>query len=170
MDRIYYFLSKLDSLGYKIYEGDLPGEEELKDIIQSDETIRSIENIIPQVLIELNGKISLEGTLDNWRRPADRQTTYDEIMSLSYDNVTKPIEMMMLRSEINGVLAELKEREQDVLKRRYGLTGEAEMTLEEVGEIYGLTRERIRQIESKALRALMHPKKKQKLIDFYIDD
>jgi RNA polymerase primary sigma factor len=58
---------------------------------------------------------------------------------------------------INDELDQLPDRVADVLRRRYGIGFEDEMTLEEVGQIYGVTRERIRQIEAKGFRRLMHP-------------
>lgn len=167
MDKIYILLSKLEDNGFDIYRGDLPDGEMLRNIIKDDEVLPSIEHIIPQVMNELSGKISIEGTLDNWRSSANRRTVYDELMELSYDNVTSVVELEMLRTEITKALEVLTDRERDVIKKRYGLTGKQEMTLEEVGEDYGLTRERIRQIESKALRKLSQPKRKDKLIDFY---
>jgi len=60
----------------------------------------------------------------------------------------------------------LTERESKVLQMRFGLNGSKPLTLEEVGKNFGVTRERIRQIESKALRKLRHPSRKKKLQDF----
>ena len=71
--------------------------------------------------------------------------------------------------EIRNVLSTLTEREQEVLELRFGLTDGTVRTLEEVGQVFGVTRERIRQIESKALRKLRHPSRAKKLkglIDF----
>ena len=58
---------------------------------------------------------------------------------------------------VNDELDQLPDREADVIRRRYGIGFDDEMTLEEVGQIYGVTRERIRQIEAKGFRRLMHP-------------
>ena len=63
----------------------------------------------------------------------------------------------MLKSELNDVLKTLTEREEKVLRLRFGIDDGQSLTLEEVGKIFGVTRERIRQIESKALRKLKHP-------------
>lgn len=62
-----------------------------------------------------------------------------------------------LRRDVEAALKELDERAADILRRRFGLSGMEEQTLEEVGAIYNVTRERIRQIESKALRKLARP-------------
>jgi RNA polymerase primary sigma factor len=63
-------------------------------------------------------------------------------------------------------LGTLSEREAKVLKLRFGLEGSKAMTLEEVGKVFGVTRERIRQIEAKALRKLKHPSRRKKLQDY----
>lgn len=72
----------------------------------------------------------------------------------------------MLRENVEEVLSALSDREAKVLKMRFGLSGNKMMTLEEVGRQFGVTRERIRQIEAKALRKLKHPSKRKKLHDF----
>ena len=72
----------------------------------------------------------------------------------------------MLRENIGEVLDALSDREAKVLKMRFGLNGGKAMTLEEVGQKFGVTRERIRQIEAKALRKLRHPSRRKQLQDF----
>ena len=75
----------------------------------------------------------------------------------------------MLKEELSGVLATLTDREERVLRLRFGLDDGQCRTLEEVGQIFGVTRERIRQIEAKALRKLRHPSRSRKLKDFLTD-
>lgn len=72
----------------------------------------------------------------------------------------------MLRENVEEVLSALSDREAKVLKMRFGLSGNKMMTLEEVGQKFGVTRERIRQIEAKALRKLKHPSRRKMLQDF----
>ena len=75
---------------------------------------------------------------------------------------------MKLREELDEVLATLTEREERVLRLRFGLIDGRQRTLEEVGKEFNVTRERIRQIEAKALRKLKHPSRSKKLKDFMI--
>lgn len=72
----------------------------------------------------------------------------------------------LLKDEISKVLLTLTEREEKVIKLRFGLEDGKSRTLEEVGQIFGVTRERIRQIEAKALRKLRHPSRSRKLKDY----
>lgn len=72
----------------------------------------------------------------------------------------------LLKDHLDEVLGTLTEREAKVLKLRFGLEATKQMTLEEVGKVFGVTRERIRQIEAKALRKLKHPSRRKKLQDY----
>lgn len=72
-----------------------------------------------------------------------------------------------LRNELERVLETLPKKEQDILKLRFGWENGVTKTLEEVGILYGVTRERIRQIESKAIRRLRHPSRAKKLKDYW---
>ncbi|MFV0249961.1 MAG: RNA polymerase sigma factor RpoD [Bacilli bacterium] len=72
----------------------------------------------------------------------------------------------MLKDEISQVLLTLTEREEKVIRLRFGLEDGKSRTLEEVGQMFGVTRERIRQIEAKALRKLKHPSRSRKLKDY----
>ena len=75
----------------------------------------------------------------------------------------------MLKEELSGVLLTLTEREEKVLRLRFGLDDGQCRTLEEVGQVFNVTRERIRQIEAKALRKLRHPSRSRRLKDFLTD-
>jgi RNA polymerase primary sigma factor len=73
---------------------------------------------------------------------------------------------MLLREDLESVLATLTPRERDVLRLRYGLDDGRMKTLEEIGQIFNVTRERIRQIEAKALRKLRHPNRNSVLKEY----
>ncbi len=75
-------------------------------------------------------------------------------------------EQGMVKEQLMQVLSTLTPREEKVIRMRYGLDDNRQRTLEEVGQAFGVTRERIRQIEAKALRKLRHPKRKDKLRGF----
>ena len=73
----------------------------------------------------------------------------------------------LLAEALKEILDTLTEREADVLRMRFGMYDGRTHTLEEVGQIFGVTRERIRQIENKAIRKLRHPSRAKKILDFY---
>jgi RNA polymerase primary sigma factor len=72
----------------------------------------------------------------------------------------------LLKEQVRSILDSLSEREREVLEMRFGLRDGQAHTLEEVGQFFGVTRERIRQIEAKALRKLRHPYRSRKLRDY----
>ena len=85
------------------------------------------------------------------------------------DNVPVPAEaaaQTLLKEQLDEVLSTLTEREQKVLRLRFGMSDGRARTLEEVGKEFDVTRERIRQIEAKALRKLRHPSRSRKLRDY----
>ena len=73
------------------------------------------------------------------------------------DVVIHEVEQNNLREKIDEVLTDLSDQEQQVLRMRFGLDDDTPKTLEEIGKVFGVTRERIRQIEAKAIRKLRHP-------------
>jgi RNA polymerase primary sigma factor len=85
------------------------------------------------------------------------------------DKVPGPVEKadrQLLKEQVRGVLGVLSDREREVLEMRFGLKDGQDHTLEEVGRHFGVTRERIRQIEAKALRKLRHPTRSRQLKDY----
>ncbi len=86
------------------------------------------------------------------------------------DNTPGPVDATsnaMLSEALTEILGTLTEREADVLRMRFGMYDGRTHTLEEVGQIFGVTRERIRQIENKAIRKLRHPSRAKEIKDFY---
>ena len=96
----------------------------------------------------------------------DNPCFYKTHRILSYDGEEQLIEEIsgiLMKEQIMDVLDTLTPREEKVLRLRHGLDGDEEKTLEEIGQMFKLTRERIRQIESKAIRKLRHPSRQKKL-------
>ncbi len=93
----------------------------------------------------------------------------DFIEDKDVENPAHQTAFTLLQEQLGEVLKTLPEREQEVLKMRFGLEDGYSLTLEEVGLYFNVTRERIRQIEAKALRRLRHPKRSRRLKD-YLDN
>ena len=153
------------------------------------ETINKLIRVSRQLLQELGREPSPEEIAVEMNMPVDRVR---EILKISQepvsletpigeeedshlgdfiqdDNVPVPADAAaytLLREQLNEVLDTLTEREQKVLKLRFGLDDGNARTLEEVGKEFKVTRERIRQIEAKALRKLRHPSRSRKLKDY----
>ena len=83
------------------------------------------------------------------------------------DVVMHEVEQNNVREKIEEVLTDLSDQEQQVLRMRFGLDDDTPKTLEEIGKVFGVTRERIRQIEAKAIRKLRHPSRLKLLKNFY---
>jgi RNA polymerase primary sigma factor len=90
-------------------------------------------------------------------------TLGDLIETTDAVNPQEAVETSDLQKSINEALADLPPREQRILRMRFGIGGTNEHTLEEIGKVFGVTRERIRQIEAKALEKLRHPARARKL-------
>ena len=89
----------------------------------------------------------------------------DEVIENPVDYTTR----VVLREQLDEVLDTLTDREENVLRLRFGLDDGKMRTLEDVGKVFNVTRERIRQIEAKALRKLRHPSRSKQLKDFIED-
>ena len=114
--------------------------------------VRDIQGLAPHVL-SLETPVGFEGesTLGDY--------VPDDASDDRYDDVLNGIS----RDEAMKVIATLNDRERRIISLRFGLTGEEPMTLEQVGNLFGLTRERIRQLEAKALSRLRHPSRSASL-------
>ena len=155
------------------------------------ETINKLARIQRQLTLELNREPSEEELADKMGTSVDK---IREIYKISQEPVSletpigeeddshlgdfikdesnmSPEEYAtneMLKDEISDVLLTLTEREEKVIRLRFGLEDGKSRTLEEVGQLFGVTRERIRQIEAKALRKLRHPSRSRKLRDYLV--
>ena len=90
----------------------------------------------------------------------------DVIEDKDADAPVKTVAHELLREDLAEVLGSLSPRERDVLRLRFGMDDGRQRTLEEVGQLFGVTRERIRQIEAKALRKLRHPNRSKRLKEY----
>ena len=105
-------------------------------------------------------------SLDSPVGEEDESNLGDFIQDESADSPADAATRAMLSNAVGDVLNELSEREQEIVRLRFGLDGGQARTLEEVGREFGVTRERIRQIEAKTLAKLRHPQRSQRLREF----
>jgi len=112
-------------------------------------------------------RISLDPlSLDSPIGEEDESNLADFIEDATADGPADVATRVMLSQAVEDVLGELSEREQEIVRLRFGLDGGQAKTLEEVGKEFGVTRERIRQIEAKTLAKLRHPQRSQRLREF----
>ena len=105
-------------------------------------------------------------SLDSPIGEEDESNLADFIEDDTIDSPADVATRAMLTAAVGEVLGELTEREQEIVRMRFGLDGGQAKTLEEVGKEFGVTRERIRQIEAKTLAKLRHPQRSQRLREF----
>ena len=105
-------------------------------------------------------------SLDSPVGEEDESNLGDFIEDSNVDGPADAAARAMLHEAVEQVLGELSEREQEIVRMRFGLDGGQAKTLEEVGRAFGVTRERIRQIEAKTLAKLRHPQRSQRLREF----
>lgn len=110
--------------------------------------------------------ISIESGLE---KENGRDMNFADILEDEKASVTRDVEFKNLQKDINMVVSTLKEREQEVVRLRYGLGDGDRMTLEEIGNLYGVTKECIRQTELRALKKLRSSNLSQELLTGYID-
>ena len=118
---------------------------------------------VTQILRSAEEPVSLESPVGSEDSSQFGDFIEDKNAPEPMDSATRDI----LREQVKSALAVLSDREREVLELRYGLSDGKEQTLEEVGQHFELTRERVRQIEAKALRKLRHPTRSRPLRDFW---
>ncbi len=126
--------------------GRKPTEEEIAESMEM--TIEKLRFIAKSAQLP----ISLETPIGK-----EEDSRLGDFIEADIENPEQDVAKNLLREDLEGVLATLSPRERDVLRLRYGLDDGRMKTLEEIGQIFDVTRERIRQIEAKALRKLRHP-------------
>ncbi|MBE6114627.1 MAG: RNA polymerase sigma factor RpoD [Erysipelotrichaceae bacterium] len=132
----------------------------------AEEIANKMENITPEKVREIQ-KIALEPvSLETPIGEEDDSHLGDFIEDKDALSPDEYANNQLLKDEINEVLQGLTDREEKVLRLRFGLYDGRTRTLEEVGKEFNVTRERIRQIEAKALRKLKHPTRSKRLRDF----
>ena len=117
---------------------------------------------VSQIMTVSQEPMSLETPVGNEENSALVDFIADESMANPVDETNRGL----LRDQMKEILTSLSDREREVLALRFGLDDGESHTLEEVGQRFGVTRERIRQIEAKALRKLRHPTRSRKLRDY----
>ncbi|MDR1428744.1 MAG: RNA polymerase sigma factor RpoD [Spirochaetaceae bacterium] len=133
-----------------------PNDEEIAEKLGwTAQRVKSVKNVARE-------PISLETPIGE----EEDSLLGDFIEDKDVENPANQTAFTLLQEQLGGVLSTLPEREQEVLKMRFGLDDGYSLTLEEVGLYFNVTRERIRQIEAKALRRLRHPKRSRKLKDY----
>lgn len=153
-------INKLKKITRKLAQdkGRKPTEEEIADAMEISLTkLREIIKVAQE-------PVSLETPIGK----EEDSKLGDFIEDREAETPASSVTQELLRDDIIEVMAGLSPRERDVLRLRFGLDDGRQRTLEEVGQLFGVTRERIRQIEAKALRKLRHPNRSRRLRE-YID-
>jgi RNA polymerase primary sigma factor len=133
-----------------------PADEEIAERLGwTAQRVKSVKNVARE-------PISLETPIGE----EEDSLLGDFIEDKDVENPANQTAFTLLQEQLTGVLSTLPVREQEVLKMRFGLDDGYSLTLEEVGLCFNVTRERIRQIEAKALRRLRHPKRSRRLKDY----
>ena len=145
-------------------------EAELGTKLGRDPSIEELAEemgITTEKIVEYQGYYADTISLDTPVGNEDALSIGDLIANPNSSNPFEEIARKEYSSELNRVLKQLNPREYQVITLRFGINDGNARTLEEIGRIIGLTRERVRQIESKALRKLRHPNRSTKMKQFY---
>ena len=140
-------LSKFSKVKYQM-------EQDSNSSVKNEDVAKKMKiepNKIETFLSAYSKTISIENSLEN---KDGKEMNFCEILADDKASVSENIELEALKSDIDNVISTLKDREQEVVKMRFGLDNSARYTLEEIGNIYGVTKECIRQTELRALKKM----------------
>jgi RNA polymerase primary sigma factor len=155
---LYDVVNRMARISAQLHQelGREPTDEEVGEVLQiSAERVRELNQVLPQ-------PISLDGFVGE-----DQDTRLSDVVADdNATNLESAAEQRLLADQIRDTLMTLSPRERRVIERRFGLSGDNDETLTAIGREIGVTRERIRQIESTALRKLRHPSRAKRLRGF----
>jgi RNA polymerase primary sigma factor len=155
---LYDVVNRMGRIASQLHQelGREPTDEEIAEALQMPaERVRELNQVLPQ-------PISLDGYVGE-----DQDTRLSDVVADDNAvNLEFAAEQRLLQDQIRDTLLTLTPRERRVIERRFGLTNDADETLTAIGREIGVTRERIRQIESTALRKLRHPSRSKRLRGF----
>jgi RNA polymerase primary sigma factor len=154
-------------------EADLLLPEDIKQIQDTWADEQRLEPMLEKKLRRASSKVRQIMRISQEPMSLDMPVGKEENSSLGDfiedEAIPRPVDAtskQLLKEQLHGILGVLSEREREVLEMRFGLLDGEDHTLEEVGRHFGVTRERIRQIEAKALRKLRHPTRSKALRDY----
>jgi len=160
----------LDELALEMEVMDTKDVQEVREARQAGRPLSpQLERKIKRAMSKVRQIISISQEPMSLESPVGSEDNSELSDFIEDENLPGPMDatsMHMLREQLQSILGELGTREREVLEMRFGLQDGRPHTLEEVGQAFRVTRERIRQIESKALRKLRHPGRSRKLRDF----
>lgn len=155
-------IAKVVAVDNKLIGMEIPLAQRIKEI---GEELSMLEDAVRECLVLKTNYLSYASL--NAPVGDENESELGELIPLEGAETVEDIVMQhALREKLEEVLKTLTEREQRIMRLRYGLDDGRKRTLEEIGQEFGLTRERIRQIEAKALRKLRHPSRSRKLKPF----